>query len=351
MPDINVDGIFIGNTHPCYIIAEAGVNHNGNLSTAKKMVDVAKKAGANAIKFQTFKADKLLLKDTPKAKYSEDPSNPDENFYTLLKKLELDEEMHHELIDYCSKVGITFLSTPFDKWSVDLLDSLGISAFKVSSGDIDNLPFFEYLISKKKPILFSTGTANFDEVRQLVSFFRAKNFNQLVVFQCTSSYPTPFEYVNLNVLKSYQEAFPEIISGFSDHSPGIYMGIAAVALGAKVIEKHFTLDKSASGPDHKASLEPPELSEYIKAIRLTEKALGSPEKMLTEVEKDVKIVARKSIVARTNILAGTRLSSSMLTTKRPAKGISPSAYYQILGKKVKRNILEDEYIKWQDLEE
>ncbi len=347
---IQIGNTFIGEDFPCFIIAEAGVNHNGDMEIAKQLVDVAKSAGADAIKFQTFKAEKLLRKDAPKAKYAKENSNTDESFFDMIKKLELSFEMHEILQKYCKSKGIMFLSTPFDMESADFLEKLDVAAFKISSGDIDNFPLFSHLMQKKKPILFSTGTADLSEVQDTVHFLESHKYEDFALFQCTSAYPTPFHSVNLKVLLKYREMFPNYVIGFSDHSEGIILGAAAVSLGAKIIEKHFTLDRNMSGPDHKASLNPGELVGYIESIRNTELALGNSNKILMPVEKEVKFVARKSIVAKRDIDGGKIISLDDITYKRPASGISPKKYMSIVGKKSKYRIIKEKVLSWDDFE-
>ena len=269
MKTISISNKKIGNNCPVFIIAEAGVNHNGDINIAKKMIDVAVNAGVDAIKFQTFKTEKLIIKNTPKAEYQIDSAKPEENFFDMLKKLELSYGQFRELKDYCELRNIIFLSTPFDSSSANFLDEIGIAAFKVSSGDFDNFFLLKYLIGKNKPILISSGMSSMEEVRETIQFFKDQKFNNLVLFQCTSAYPTPFDSVNLRVIETYIKEFSDIIIGFSDHSLGTIMGSVAVGLGARVIEKHFTLDQKMEGPDHKASLNPDQLVQYVKNIRNT----------------------------------------------------------------------------------
>jgi sialic acid synthase SpsE len=293
---IRIGNKFIGEDQPVFIIAEAGVNHNGQFELAKEMVDVAARANVDAIKFQTFKTEDLVTKTAPKAEYQKGDNESESNQIDLLKKLELPLEKMQELKVYCEMNNLIFLSTPFDFGSADFLEELGVDAFKVGSGDFDNYFFLDHLIQKNKPILISSGMADIAEVRETVEFFKHYDFTQYALFQCTSSYPTPYESVNLRVIETYRTEFPNIIVGFSDHSPGDLLGAVAVGLGAKVIEKHFTLDQSMEGPDQKASLNPEQLDSYVAKIRIAEQALGSSEKFLTDVEKNVKEVARKSVV-------------------------------------------------------
>ncbi len=340
----------IGKGHPVFIIGEAGVNHNGDFELARKMIDVAAKAGVDAIKFQTFKTEELILKNSPKAEYQKEKNNPDESFFDLLKRLEFSYEEFKSLKLYCEKLGIMFLSTPFDVESVNLLEKLNIDAYKIGSGDFDNIPLLKYIISKNKPILLSTGMSNMDEIKEIISFFETERYTNLALFQCTSLYPTPYDKVNLNVIKSFQKEFPNYITGFSDHSQGIFTGAIAVGLGAKIIEKHFTLDKKLIGPDHKASLNPTELSEFVTTIRNTELALGSSKKVIIDAEIEIKKVARKSIVSISEISSGEVLSEKNIGVKRPGTGISAKFYYNLLGKRVKKKILNNTLLRMDDLE-
>jgi N,N'-diacetyllegionaminate synthase len=333
----------------CFFIAEAGVNHNGDKEIAKKLVDVAVEAKADAIKFQTFKADDLILENTPKAEYQEDTKYPNESFHSLLKRLELSHENFKELKKYCESKKILFLSTPFDINSAKFLNEIGIQAFKVSSGDFVNYQYLSYLIETKKPVLISSGMADEDEVETTMKFFEEKRFNKLVLFQCTTSYPAPFDSINLNVIKNFVKKYPNTPIGFSDHSPGDLMGAVAVALGASVVEKHFTLDKSMDGPDHKASLNPVELKRYIQNIRDVECALGENTKKIQDVEIKVKDVARKSLISRKSIEKGEKFSSENLIIKRPGTGLVPSMLDKIIGKKAMKSIPKNSLIKQDDI--
>lgn len=350
MKSINIGGKGIGLGHQTFIIAEAGVNHNGNLNIAKEMIDVAVKAKVDAIKFQTFKTENLMIKDTPKAKYQKDPKHPEENFYKLLKKLEFSFDQFVELKQYCDLKEIIFLSTPFDNDSVNFLEQLNIGAYKISSGDFDNFLLLKQVISKNKPILISSGMATLDDVKKTMKFFNKEKFEQVILFQCTSAYPTPYEFLNLKVITSYLEEFPNHIIGFSDHSPGTLMGSIAVSLGAKIIEKHFTLDQNFEGPDHKASLNPDQLIEYVKNIRDTELALGNPIKVISSIEKDVRKVARKSIVSKIDMTKGDVLNLDNITVKRPGSGIVASEFFEILGKTVNKDIKKNSIINWEDID-
>lgn len=327
-----------------FIIAEAGVNHNGDLNTAKKLIDEASKAGADAVKFQSFKADKLVTKDAEKASYQKSTTGKEENQYQMLNKLELNYENHKDLIEYCKQKNIMFLSSPFDLESINLLEDLGIDVFKIPSGEITNLPYLEKIGFLGKKTILSTGMSTLGEIEEALTVLKEKGAGDITVLHCNTEYPTPMEDVNLNAMNTIKNAF-KVKVGYSDHTPGIEVAIAAVALGARVIEKHFTLDKSMEGPDHKASLEPDELKVMVKSIRNIEKALGDGIKIPSRSELKNKDIARKSIVAKSPIKKGQIFSEENLSTKRPAKGISPMKWYEVIGKVAKRDYKEDELIE------
>ncbi|MCG6191215.1 N-acetylneuraminate synthase [Maribellus maritimus] len=329
------------------IIAEAGVNHNGNMEMAKKLIEAAANAGADFVKFQTFNASKLVSKSAKKAEYQiRNLIDEDDSQWAMLKKLELNEDMHHELIHHCHTFGIQFLSTGFDNESIDFLDSLDIPFFKTPSGEITNKPFLKYIAGKGKPVIMSTGMANISEVKSALDVLTLHGLNkkQITVLHCNTEYPTPYEDVNLKAMEHiHSELGVEV--GYSDHTNGIEVPVAAVALGAKVIEKHFTLDRNLPGPDHKASLDPVKLKEMVSAIRNIEKAIsGSGVKEPSPSEKKNIKIARKSIVAATKIKKGEILTEQNLTVKRPGDGLSPMLWDDIIGKKAKRDFLEDELI-------
>ena len=352
MPDkeIQIGGKKIGENYPIFLIAEAGVNHNGKIKIAKKLVDIAAEAQVDAIKFQTFNTERLILKTTPKVAYQKISSEDREDFYDMLKKYELTKINFKNLKDYCLKKDIIFLSTPFDESSVEFLDELGISAFKIGSGDMNNYLLLKLICSKRKPILLSTGMATLEEVEQSVEFLERNYVEDMVIFQCTTNYPASFEELNLNVIDVFKSKFKDKLIGFSDHSLGIEASICAAAKGVKIIEKHFTLDKSMEGPDHKASLNPEELIKWVKTIRNIEIALGSGIKEPTEAEVKIAQIARKSIVSAINLSVGDILTEENITVKRPGNGISAEKYYDILGKKIKKEIPKDTVIQLEDLE-
>ncbi len=307
-----------------FIIAEAGVNHDGSLEIAKKMVDVAVDAGADAVKFQTFSSEKLVSKEAPKAEYQKKKTGENESQLNMLKKLELDVDSHKKLINYCSFKKITFLSSPFDLKSIDLLDKLGLKIFKIPSGEITNLPYLKKLGSLKKRVILSTGMADLREIEDALNILTEAGTpkENMTVLHCNTEYPTPIEDVNLHAMLTIKEAF-KVNVGYSDHTLGIEIPIAAVALGASVIEKHYTLDKDMDGPDHKSSLGPDELKLMIKAIRNIEKALGNGIKSPSSSELKNKRIVRKSIIASKDIKMRSLFTEENIAVKRPGVGISP----------------------------
>lgn len=327
-----------------FIIAEAGVNHNGSIELAKKLIDKAKEAGADAVKFQSFKAEKLVTKNARKAKYQEDVTGKEENQFQMIKKLELDYERHEELINYCKSKDIMFLSSPFDLESIDLLNDLELELFKIPSGEITNLPYLRKIGVCKKRVILSTGMSTLGDIESALEILRKNGTTDITVLHCNTEYPTPMKDVNLLAMNTIKHAF-KVDVGYSDHTLGIEIPIAAVALGATVIEKHFTLDKTMEGPDHKASLEPDELKEMVRCIRNIEDALGDGIKKLTESEAKNISIARKSIVARKNIKKGELLTQDNLEIKRPGDGVSPMRWDEIIGSIAKIDFEEDELIE------
>lgn len=328
------------------IIAEAGVNHNGSLERAKRMVDVAAIAGVDYIKFQTFKADDLVSKDAKQAEYqTKNLGGKHDSQYEMLKALELSESDHCELINYCHQKGVSFLSTAFDMGSVDYLTSLNIPFWKIPSGELTNLPYLQKIASLDKDIVLSTGMADLSEIEAAINVLEknGSDRSRMTILHCNTEYPTPMCDVNLKAMITIKEAFKTKI-GYSDHTLGIEVAIAAVALGATVIEKHFTLDRNLEGPDHKASLEPDELKQMVECIRNIENAMGDGVKRPSASEMKNKTAARKSIVADCAIKKGDVFSETNLTVKRPGNGISPMLWNEILGKTADRDYKADDLI-------
>lgn len=328
-----------------FIIAEAGVNHNGDIEIAKKLVDKAVEAGADAVKFQTFKARNQVIKDAKKARYQiMAAKDKKESQLEMLQKLELSAEKHEILINYCKEKNIEFLSTPFDCESIKLLVHFGLKILKIPSGEITNYPYLCEIAKTKKDIIMSTGMSSLSEVEAAVQILKTHGSGKITLLHCNSEYPTSMKDVNLNAMLTLKEKF-HLEVGYSDHTQGIEVPIAAVAMGASVIEKHFTLDKTMDGPDHKASLEPEELKQMVRAIRNIEAALGSGEKTPSESEIPNRDIVRKSIVASKKIKSGEIFSEDNLTTKRPGNGISPMMWEKVLGQVAKRDYREDELIE------
>ena len=331
-----------------FIIAEAGVNHNGSIKIAKKLVKVAAQAGADAVKFQTFKAERVVSRYAPKAEYQKKTTPADESQLEMIKKLELDAAAHQALIDYCKTKKIRFFSSPFDRESIGLLNELGIDFFKIPSGEITNLAYLRKIGALKKEIILSTGMANLGEIEDALDVLMEAGTarEDITILHCNTEYPTPFEDVNLRAMLTIKAAFPGIQVGYSDHTPGIEAPIAAVAMGATVIEKHFTLDKNMEGPDHKASLEPHELKVMINSIRNIEKALGNGIKKPSLSEQKNIDIARKYIIAKTRINKGEMFTENNLSTKRTGRGgLSPMLWDTLIGRKASRDFKEDEEIK------
>jgi len=328
-----------------FIIAEAGVNHNGLVDLAKQLIDVAVDSGADAVKFQTFKAENLVSKNAQKADYQKQTTDASESQFDMIKKLELDVDTHKELIAYCQEKDIMFLSTPFDHESIDLLSGLGLQIFKIPSGEITNLPYLRHIGSLGKRVVLSTGMSDLKEVEDALSILidAGTSKTNITVLHANTMYPTPMEDVNLNAMLTIQKEF-DISVGYSDHTLGIEVDIAAVAMGATVIEKHFTLDKVMDGPDHKASLEPEELMIMVKGIRNIEKALGSSKKKPSPSESININIVRKSIVANKDIQKGDLLTDKNIIVKRPGYGISPMKWDGIIGTVATKNYKIDDLI-------
>jgi N,N'-diacetyllegionaminate synthase len=328
-----------------FIIAEAGVNHNGSLELAKKLVDAAADAGADAVKFQTFKANNLVSKSAHKAEYQKQTTAADETQHAMLAKLELDDAVHRAIIEHCKRRKILFLSTPFDIESADMLEGLGMPIYKIPSGEITNLPYLRHISRLGKGIILSTGMSDLQEVEDALGALESEGTprSKITVLHATTEYPCPIEDVNLKAMLTIQKAFGVKV-GYSDHTSGIEVPIAAVALGACVIEKHFTLDRTMDGPDHKASLEPVDLKAMVSAIRNIEKALGDGVKRPSVSELKNIPIARKSIVALCEIKRGELFSTENIGTKRPYSGISPMRWDELIGQPARRDFLEDEAI-------
>lgn len=333
-------------TFPTYIIAEAGVNHNGDIELAKQLIDVAADAGADAVKFQTFKADTLVTRNAKKADYQSQNTGTTESQYEMLRKLELSVEMHRDLIAHCAKRNIVFLSTGFDIQSIDLLVSLGQSLFKVPSGEITNLPYLRHIGQLGKSVILSTGMSTMGDIEAAITVLEQSGTTRknIIVLQCTTEYPTPMTEVNLRAMQSINKAFGVSV-GYSDHTSGIEVAIAATAMGASVIEKHLTLDRSLPGPDHKASLEPSELKAMVAAIRNIEVAMGDGIKRLTPSELRNKPIVRKSLMASQIIKAGDMFSAQNITAKRPGTGVSPMRWDEVVGRIASRDYSIDELIE------
>ena len=328
-----------------FIIAEAGVNHNGSLVLAKQLIDKAVEAGADSVKFQTFKAEEVISQFAPKAEYQKKATNPVESQLEMVKKLELSFADFEELYSYCEKKGIMFLSTPFDLESARFLKKLGLEIFKIPSGEITNYLLLKEIGSYKKEVILSSGMADLGEIEDALDVLikAGSTREKITILHCNTDYPTPYEDVNLQAMLTISKAF-QVNVGYSDHTPGIIIPVAAVALGAQVIEKHFTLDKNLPGPDHKASLEPDELKAMVKAIKNVEKALGTGIKKPSKSELKNLPIARKSIVAKQPIRQGEVFNENNLTVKRPGTGISPMRWHEVLGKKAQRDYEKDELI-------
>ena len=348
MRKVKIEDKLVGDGEPVFIVAEAGVNHNGDVDLGKKLIDVAKDAEADAVKFQAFKAENVVTKYAEKARYQKETTGPNKSQYNMVKRLELTDEEFRELYNYAKKNNIIFLSSAFDKESVDLLDDLGVPAFKVPSGEITNFPLLRYIAEKKKPIILSTGMSTIGEIEEALEVIREKGVEDIVLLHCVTSYPAKIEDVNLRVIEALRRRF-KLPVGFSDHTLGITIPIAAAALGAVLVEKHFTLDRTLLGPDHRASLEPDELKDMIRAIRDVEKALGDGIKKPTKDEERIKKVVRRSIVAKMEIPKGTVITEDMLDLKRPGVGIEPKYLNEIIGKRAKKDIKPDELITFDKL--
>jgi N-acetylneuraminate synthase len=338
----------IGQGAPVFVVAEAGVNHNGDMAVAEGLIDVAAEAGADAVKFQTFRTESLVSRAAPKAAYQRENTGSREGQDSMLRPLELSPDQHVRLRDRCAKRGILFFSTPFDAASADFLEDLGVPLFKIPSGDITNLPFLSHVAAKRRPIILSTGMSTLAEVEQAVAAIRDAGNPPLALLHCVSAYPAKPSEMNLRAMDTLRAAFGCTV-GLSDHALGIEVAVAAVALGASIIEKHFTLDKNLPGPDHRASLEPAELRQLVASARAVESALGDGVKKPAPSELDTRSVARKSLVAARAISVGEKLTADAVVVKRPGTGISPADLPKALGRPVRRQLTADEIIDWNAL--
>ncbi len=334
---VRIAGRDVAMGRTCVIIAEAGVNHNGNLDLARRLVAEASAAGADAVKFQTFSADLLATRDAPKAAYQRAAGDACESQFEMLRRLELSPQAHRTLLEDCRRRGILFLSSVFDERSADLLETLDAAAYKIPSGELTNLPLIEHVARKGRPLIISTGMATLDEVAAAVAACVGTGNTQVVLLHCVSSYPARPADANLRAMETMARAFGLPV-GYSDHTTGNAVALAAVALGAAVLEKHFTLDRTLPGPDHRASLEPPELRGLIADVRAVERARGNGEKRPVEAEMAIAAVARKSLVAARDIAAGTVLTPELVVARRPGTGLSPSRRGEVLGRRAARDI-------------
>jgi N,N'-diacetyllegionaminate synthase len=342
-----ISGHQIGDGSPCFVIAEAGVNHNGDVELGEKLIEAAKSAGADAVKFQAFKAGRLASIGAKKATYQNKIAKEDSQL-EMLRKLELTDDEFRELSDHSRGMGVVFLSSAFDFESADLLDRLGVAAFKVGSGELTNLPLLRYIGGKGRPVIISSGMSTMGEIGEALETVRGAGCDRIVLLHCVSSYPTRIEDANLRVIKTLRDRFGLPV-GFSDHTLSLIIPAASVALGAVIVEKHLTLDHDLPGPDHEMSLEPDEFREMVKNIREVEASLGDGVKRVTESEKGVREAARRSVVAAIDIKAGTMITPEMLDVKRPGTGIEPKMIDEIVGRRAKRLIKRDELIAWDSL--
>lgn len=331
--EIKIQDKVVGDGHHLFFIAEAGVNHNGSIELGKKLIDIAADSGADAVKFQTFKTENIITKTAPKSSYHIKTTGNDktQSWFDLLKTQEMSNDMHIELIEYCRKKEIIFLSTPYDEESADLLENLDMPAFKIASTDLNNIPLLRHVARKGRPMIISTAMSNMQEVEEAIDSVRDEGLEDIILLQCTGNYPAQLEDSNLRVIQTYRDRFYCLV-GYSDHTPDIINPIAATALGANLYEKHFTANKNLPGPDHQMSLDPYELKETIKVIRKTEIALGSSEKKFLVDEEENRLKLRKSIFTIIDVKKGQKLKRSMLGIMRPGNGISPDNIENVIGK-------------------
>lgn len=332
-----------------FIIAEAGVNHNGSLDLGLRLIEAAKETGADAVKFQTFSADRLVTRQAEKAVYQKQTTPTAESQYRMLKKLELGPGDHAFLLKRAKELGIIFLSSPFDPEGADLLEKLDVPMIKIPSGEITNHPLIRHIARMRKPVILSTGMSTLGEIEEAIEIIYSEGNRGVTLLHCVTEYPAPFEQINLRAIQTLKQAF-KVPVGYSDHSPGTEIAMAAVALGAEMIEKHFTLDRTLEGPDHRASLEPSELKQMVTAIRNIEKALGDGIKKPAPCELKNREIARKSVVAACRINPGEKITLDKVTMKRPGDGIAPRDLEKILGLAVSRVVEADEPLRWDDLQ-
>jgi N,N'-diacetyllegionaminate synthase len=331
-----------------FIIAEAGVNHNGSLELAIELIKAAKACGADAVKFQTFRAEHLATRTAQKAKYQKRTTAREESQLNMLRRLQLGERAHRSLLEICRKSKIQFLSSPFDDESADLLAKIGLPIFKIPSGEITNLPFLRHIARKKKPMILSTGMSTLGEVEEAIHAIKMEGACELSLLHCVTEYPAPYNQINLRAMETLRQAFGLPV-GYSDHTPGIEVAVAAVALGAVIIEKHLTLDQSLPGPDHKASLEPQQFSRMVQSIRNVSVALGDGIKRPAPCEIPNMTVARKSVVAARDLDSGHKIAAVDLLVKRPGNGIPPKQIPLVIGRRVRKAVSQDELITWKAL--
>ena len=348
MKKITIGDRVVGEGEPCFIIAEAGSNHNRDFNQALRLIDVAKDAGADAVKFQTYSAETLYSKKTPKMSYLKKKglSSEQESVWELLKRIEIPREWHKDLAKYCGEKEIIFLSTPFDLEAVDELDEVSVPAFKIASFEITHFPLLRYVARKRKPIILSTGMANLSDIEKALDVIYAEGNHEIILLHCAINYPPRHEDIHLRAMDTMRQAF-QLPVGFSDHTMEITADIAAVALGACVIEKHYTLDRKLPGPDHPFALEPAELKQMVNAIRNTENALGLPIKKHTEAEEEMYMLGRRSLVAACFIPKGTIITKEMIAVKRPGYGIPTEMMGVIIGRSAKVDIDEDDILTWE----
>jgi N-acetylneuraminate synthase len=347
---VNIGGRLVGAGEPCFIIAEAGVNHNGDMKLAHQLIDEAKKAGADCVKFQSFVTEELITPDAPKAEYQVVTTGQPGSQHGMLKMLELSAAQQAELKKHCDDAGIIYMCTPYENTSADMLDNIGVAAYKIASTDTTNIPFLRYIASKKRPVIISTGMSTLTEVEEAVNTLNNHGLkDKFVVLHCTSEYPAPMSDINLRAMETMRLAF-QCPVGFSDHTPGVGASPWAVVLGACVIEKHFSLDRGLKGPDHRASMEPAELAELVRTVRNVELALGDGVKRIAPSEAANKPRMQKSIVARRDIKKGQSITADLLTCKRPGSGLAPNWLDRVIGQRALRDIKQETLLGMSDIE-